>query len=284
MKLLNKLKNFPTINFISVEDRPSRRNKLLNTIDTNFGELKTSPNIFKRYAPGDYKIKFPKKDWFISFNHSAIYGENSNGFIGAVTSHLESIKKWYENTDEEYGFFCEDDLSFDTVNYWNFSWEDFLSNLPEDWDCVQLQIIKSTSKTNFSNPSTICYPENKLRKREIVNWGCCAYIIKRDRARRIIDSYYNGDEIILEYNGFDYSKRIETYGINNRWAYYPSVENIVYTNFKNKTVYSFPLFVEDISQKTTFRESNDDQNIDSYFTVMSWWKSVGYKLSVKDFV
>lgn len=284
MKTSDKLKNFPTINFISVEDRPSRRNKLLKTIDTNFRKLKTSPNIFKRYTPGDYKIKFPEKDWFVSFYEKQIYGDSANGCIGATTSHLETIKKWYENTDEEYGFFCEDDLSLDTVNYWNFSWEDFLSILPEDWDCVQLQVIKCNVKNKLSNSSSICYPKSKLTKRELVNWGCCAYIIKRDRARRIIDSYYNGDEIILEYKGYDYEERIKNYGLNNGWAYYASVENVVYTNFKNKSVYSFPLFVEDISHKTTVRENNDNQNIDSYFTVMSWWKSVGYKLSVKDFI
>lgn len=284
MELRNKLKNFPTINFISVEDRPSRREQLLNKLESDFGGLKTSPNIFKRYVPGDYKIKFPEKDWFMPLGDPIIFGEFGNGFIGATTSHLESIKKWYENTDEEYGFFCEDDLSFGTVNYWNFSWEDFLNILPKDWECIQLTIIRCNNYINYANTSRICYPECKIRERDICNFGCQAYLINRRRAEKMINSYYNGNEIIFEYNGDDYLERIQLYGIENRWAYYPTIENIIYTNFENSKVYSFPLFVEDISQHTTVRNYNDDQNIDSYFSVMTWWKSVGHKLLIDQFI
>ena len=39
----------------------------------------------------------------------------SSGEVGCVTSHLKSIKHWYETTDTEYGIFMEDDCDFCSV-------------------------------------------------------------------------------------------------------------------------------------------------------------------------
>ena len=33
----------------------------------------------------------------------------------------------------------EDDCSLDLVKYWNFTWRDFFSRIPYDWDVVQMQ-------------------------------------------------------------------------------------------------------------------------------------------------
>ena len=42
----------------------------------------------------------------------------SSGEVGCVTSHLKSIKHWYETTDTEYGIFMEDDCDFCSVKHW----------------------------------------------------------------------------------------------------------------------------------------------------------------------
>ena len=63
-----------------------------------------------------------------------------DGTKGCVVSHIKMIKKWYDETDEEYAFFCEDDLKLETVNHWNFSWTEFIQSLPEDAECVQLAV------------------------------------------------------------------------------------------------------------------------------------------------
>ena len=42
-------------------------------------------------------------------------------------------------------------LSLKTVNYWNFTWNEFVSSLPEDWDCVQLLLIRDEIKNIYES-------------------------------------------------------------------------------------------------------------------------------------
>ena len=55
----------------------------------------------------------------------------------------KAIKEFYENTDDPYAVIFEDDVVFETVKYWNFTWKDFVSKLPHDWDCIQMSIIST---------------------------------------------------------------------------------------------------------------------------------------------
>jgi hypothetical protein len=63
------------------------------------------------------------------------------GEIGCVTSHLKAIRHWLDTSDSPYAVFMEDDCSLDLVRFWPFTWRDFYSRLPYDWDCVQISII-----------------------------------------------------------------------------------------------------------------------------------------------
>lgn len=200
-----------------------------------------------------------------------------DGTKGAVISHLKMIKIWYDTTDEEYGFFCEDDLSFETVKYWNFTWEDFVNNLPENWDCIQL----------------LCCGENlseiKLRRRYWNDWSVGAYIITRKYAKILIDSYVREDKFILQYPK------------NDHWA--PLAENLIYyspetiigIDCPSYNIYTFPLFVEDITFSTTFFNRNlkdmgvdigryfknhKDHHLESYYKVIEWWKTIGKNLTI----
>ena len=65
----------------------------------------------------------------------------TSGEIGCVTSHLKAIKHWMDTSDSPYAVIMEDDVCLDTVRFWNFSWNDFYSKVPYDWDTIQLAII-----------------------------------------------------------------------------------------------------------------------------------------------
>ena len=70
------------------------------------------------------------------------YPEDMNsGEIGCTTSHLKAIKHWLNTSDSPYAIIMEDDVSLDTVKFWDFKWVDFYSKIPYDWDVVQLAII-----------------------------------------------------------------------------------------------------------------------------------------------
>jgi hypothetical protein len=109
-----KLKNFPPINFISVDKSEDRRNLLYEKF-ANYNLTNIRPHIFEVYNDEDHH--------YIGESFRELNGIGR----GPTTSHLKAIKDWYFDTEEEYAFFCEDDISFDTVKYWNFTWEEFFN-------------------------------------------------------------------------------------------------------------------------------------------------------------
>ena len=92
----------------------------------------------------------------------------SSGEVGCVTSHLKSIKHWYDTTDTEYGIFMEDDCDFCSVKHWPFSWREFMSRMPYDWDCLQIAIINPRRLIANIHPryvddfSTACFATLKV--------------------------------------------------------------------------------------------------------------------------
>ena len=253
-----KLKNFPSVNFISIEESQDRRNILYEMFE-EYEIQKVTPHIYKKYRDEDHKI---------------IEGPlvNHNG-KGPVTSHLKAIKEWYENTDEPYTFFCEDDLSLDTVKYWNFTWDEFFNSLPENWNIVQLCLIREDMFIFFN-------PEVKLRNRCWCDWSACAYLITRKHAEHLIKNYYPNDYIHLEYKGNDKEFRENEY--SSFWFLLPQVENMVYSFFEGGN-YVFPLFVENVSFNSTWSGGDDNWlNRYSHDEIINWWETKGKNKDLND--
>ena len=271
----NPLKNFPSFNFVSIEESEDRRKNLYQNFN-KYGLTNIRPNIFSRYKENDVELKYSKKDWFIPPQN--FFNEEYLPNVGALISHLKAIKNWYENTNEECAFFCEDDMSFETVKYWNFSWEEFYNKLPEDWQCIQLSISR-IQPTMFE----FFQPEVHLRERQLTDFSCCAYLIRRSHAKKLLDNYYDGKILTYDYLGDDYDQRLNS-NPNNVSAYYPYIENVIYTIFDNKKVYTFPLFVEDPDNVSTLNgQYKEEHNTYPYRSIMNWWKEKGLKISIDNF-
>jgi len=234
-EIMNKLQDFPTTYYVSLEECKDRQEKL----EKAFSDYNVYPKaiLSKRYAESNDTItgKF-------------VYQLN-DGTKGCCVSHLKAIQEWYENTNEEYAFFCEDDLSLETIEYWDFTWNEFISQLPEDWECVQLLTIRDD------------FEGIELRERYWNDWGATAYILKRSYAKKIIDTYIK-DTYHLE--------------IPNQ-EIMPLIENILFTSLGQ--VYTIPLFVENIEFDSTFVGNDDDVNegqknnhIKAYNSVINLWK------------
>jgi FkbM family methyltransferase len=251
-----KLKNFPSVNFISIEESEDRRKVLYQQFE-KYGITDITPHIYKKYRDEDHKI---------------IEGPlvNHNG-KGPVTSHLKAIKEWYENTDEPYTFFCEDDLSLDTVKYWNFTWDEFFNSLPENWNIVQLCLIREDMFIFFN-------PEVKFRHRFLCDWSACAYLITRKHAENLIKNYYPDDYIHLEYKGTDKEFRENEY--SSFWFLLPQVENMVYSSFGGGN-FVFPLFVENIFEPT-WRNDENWINRKCRNEILEWWDLKGSNKTLND--
>jgi hypothetical protein len=259
----NKLKGLPPVHFISITDTPERREVLCKKFK-RWGIENETPHIFDRYVDEDHKIE------------SDMLDRLSIGSRGPVTSHLKAIREWYENTDEEIAFFCEDDLGFDSVQYWNFNWKQFFAELPSDWGCVQLALIRRYFDHFMVG----------LRSRCWCDWSACAYIINRKHAGLLLENYYSSDVFTLNLVGDSVDIRVD-------WAKVPTVETIIFSPVTG--IYSAPLFVEDINNcKSTYLHLVEDDvdissgqadhdHISSYQYAMDWWKNTGKNLNIKQF-
>lgn len=253
-----KLKNFPPVHFISIIDSEERRKLLFDKfLENNITNV--TQHVFKRYEEGDYVLNGQLIDKIVGSGR------------GPLTSHLRAIKSWYYGTDEPYALFCEDDLSLETVRYWNFTWEEFFNELPKDWECVQLCWVREQdSMFRFLI---------EIRERCWCDWSACCYLIKRSYAKKLISHYYRDEEFVLDYAGIDKNERPE-------WALVPNAENIIFSKFN--IVYGFPLFCEDIRNlDSSIKDSKDKYNnrhwnIYSYDTIIEWWHNTGKNLTLFD--
>ncbi len=238
----NKLENFPSVYYVSLEESKDRQENL----ERQFAEYGITPTaiLSKRYSESDDEITGKFLD------------QMNGGTIGCVVSHLKAIRKWYEETDEDYAFFCEDDLSLETVQYWDFTWEEFIETIPEDACRVQLLIIQENFET-FD-----------IHKRLWNDWAGTAYIITRNYAKTLVENYCLGE------------KRFHLELPGSRNVLIPLLENVLFETLED-VCYSVPLFVEDVRFSTTFSPEEDNEVVNNQKrghyeareTVLNYWKN-----------
>ena len=125
-----KLKNIGPIYYLNIDGQPERREYMENQF--KYWEIENYTRI----------SAYDGRDDDLSDIIKGRYPEDMNsGEIGCTTSHLKAIKHWLDTSDSSYAIIMEDDVSLETVQFWDFKWVDFYSKIPYDWDVVQLAII-----------------------------------------------------------------------------------------------------------------------------------------------
>jgi len=110
----------------------------------------------------------------------------TQGELGCTMSHLKAIKHFYFKTQLDSIIICEDDIVFDTVPYWPFTWNGFMSYAPYDWDVLQCAI------TSTKNLRANLHPR-------LINDFCAAfYVITRHHAAKILKLHCRGDKYRLD--------------------------------------------------------------------------------------
>lgn len=167
----------------------------------------------------------------------------SQGELGCTMSHLKAIKYFYYETDLDYIIICEDDIVFDTVQFWPFTWRGFLSRVPYDWDVLQCAI------TSTKNLRANLHPR-------LINDFCAAfYVITRHHAEKIIKHHVRG----------------EKYKLDQRIKPRAASEEIIYNSGRT---YSIPLFTYRYDFDSGIHQEHIEifhkQNVEG---VMNFWKS-----------
>jgi GR25 family glycosyltransferase involved in LPS biosynthesis len=168
----------------------------------------------------------------------------SNNEIACTISHLKTIKHWLDTSKSEYAIIMEDDLVLDTVNNWQWTWNEFLSKINLDYEMLQLSIIHR-DRVNTS-----------LHYREVRDSSTACYLIKRSWAKRLINDYTENNKFVF--------KKI----VNQR----PPVAD--YLIYHGAICLAFPLFtysldfgssINEEDFNTTHKRSKDE--------VLSFWKT-----------
>ena len=171
-----KLKGLPPIYYINLDDQPER---------VTFME-----DQFKYWEIDDYE-RISAYDGRDGRDLGEIlkgrYPDNmSSGEVGCVTSHLKALKHFLENSDSPCLLMMEDDCDLEVVKHWDFTWKDFYSHLPYDYDVVQLAII---------NPAEL---HVKLHKRFVNDFSTACYLITRHHAEKLVRLHCRGDKYKLD--------------------------------------------------------------------------------------
>ena len=252
--MYKKLLNFPNLNILTIKSTTDRQ-KILDQQIKNLGlsavwhngyELGIDDELLKTSVTGKHVDKLKPLEIIISL------------------SHLKMVKQWYDTTSEPFGLFCEDDINFDCVQHWNFTWDEYVNSLPADWSSVQMVLVKETPISNY-----------RLQKRTQHNWSAAAYLITRSYAKVLIDSYIKGVE-----------KYELTIPCHNDVS--PVAENILFQMAKPND-YTFPVLTENVDFVSTFHLHGGENSVKipnqfSEYQAKNWWKTIGYQLTIDDLV
>lgn len=169
-----KLRNLPRIYVNSFEKNEGRR-EVLRSHFFNLGVenysfvVTTAEQDRARQFVGDYRYILDPKIYLVT------------------AAYLETIRNWYETTDEEYALFFEDDVWLETAKYWNFTWDDFINKLPKNWECVHLGTVYAMGMDwNWRQL------QPNIRKSTFAD-SMLMSLIRRSHAKRLIENYIVGE-------------------------------------------------------------------------------------------
>ena len=249
---MHKLKNFPEIYWLSLPNSKERQEYMYR----QFYKYNLPSIMVEGYdGKSDDYLNLP------NLVEGAYFPQMNSCEVACAISHVKMVKHWYETSDSDYAIFFEDDINLETINYWNFSWDDVMNILPSEWNVIQMCLIR------VEDIDTV-----RLHMRTNINWSLGAYLINRKYAKRLIEDYCPENKYTLFLKGDP--KAI------------PFAENVIYFLGEPHT-YTLPLFVENTSFNSVFypefiENTHKDNNIKSSQFVYNWWKENGQNKNIQD--
>jgi hypothetical protein len=228
---LNKLEGFGPVYVINMEKSKDRKEH----IEGQFKKYNVDQYIFTKAIDGSSE----DLSQFV-VNHDSL--PVTGGEAACSISHLRAIEQWLQSSDSDYAIFVEDDVSFETVDFWSFEWKDFIKSIDYAYDVLQLAIIN-----NFT-------VNTRLHLREFLDWSTSVYLIKRPYAEKLIKKHKLEDKYVLS--------NLKNFAV---------AEGVF---FSKALCYSIPLFTYSVDLGSylnedhvgTFHKNSKDQ-------VMEYWKN-----------
>ncbi len=236
-----KLKGLPPLYYINIDGEPERDAYMQAQL--KYWEIEDATRI----------SAYDGREDDLSGILKGRYPDNmSSGEVGCTTSHLKAIKYWLDTSDSPCALMVEDDLDFDLVKYWDFTWKDFYSLIPFDYDVVQLAII-------CTGPLHV-----KLHSRFVNDFSTAAYLINRHHAEKLLKFHVRGDKYKLDN------------GVKPRAV----ADDLIYNS---GNTYSIPLWLYRIALGSSIHPEHIDMlHKHNHEAILNFWKQNGARLAIRD--
>ena len=240
-KSVYKLKNIPPIYYLNLDGQPERKQYMEEQF--KYWEIEN----YTRISAYDGRTDD------LSDIISGRYPDNMNsGEIGCTTSHLKAIKHWIETSDSQCAIFMEDDVDLEVARYWDFTWKDFQSLVPYDYDVIQLAII-------CTGPLHV-----KLHRRFVNDFSTAAYMITRHHAEKLLKFHI----------------RNEKYKLDNGSKPRAVADDLIYNS---GNTFSIPLFLYKIALGSSIHpEHVDIFHKSSHDGLVDFWSQNGAKMNIRE--
>ena len=159
----------------------------------SFNNLKRKEEMENRFKQLDITCLFYDG---VNNNDPRIFNNNGFGAWSCMIGHLDMIQNFYENSEKEFGIFCEDDI---------FIHKDFVKKLPdiiEDFKLMELDVLllgylisfKIRPEYNGFEFKSVNNDSNNNLKYVYNNypndlWGSQMYMLTKKHAKYLLDNY-----------------------------------------------------------------------------------------------
>jgi len=174
-KSLYKVKGLPPIYYLNLDGQPERRQYMEEQF--KYWEIEN----YTRISAYD-----GREDDLSDILKGRYPDAMTSGEVGCVTSHLKALKHFLETSDSPCALIMEDDCDLDVIKHWGFTWKDFFSKIPYDYDVIQLAII-NTVQVHI-----------RLHRRFVNDFSTACYLITRHHAQKLINLHVRDDKYKLD--------------------------------------------------------------------------------------
>ena len=237
-KAAYKLKGLPPIYYLNLDGQPERAQYMEDQF--KYWEIENYTRISSYDGRSDDLSDIIKGKYPDMMN---------SGEVGCVTTHLKTLKHFVEETDYPYILVMEDDCDLSTVSHWGFTWKDFYSKVPYDYDVVQLAII---------NPAQV---HLQIHRRFVNDFSTACYMITRHHAQKLVNLHCRDDKYKLDN------------GVKPRAV----ADDLIYNS---GNTFSIPLFLYKIELGSSIHDIHIDVfHRSSYEGLWHFWKNQSVDIS-----
>ena len=242
-KAVYKQKGLPPIYVINLDDKPERWKFMEDQF--KYWQIENYQRISAYDGRGDNDLGEILKGRYPD--------QMTSGEVGCVTSHLKALKMFLE-TDEPCLLMMEDDCDISNVFHWGFTWKDFYSKIPYDYDVVQLAII-CTGDIHV-----------RLHKRFVNDFSTACYVISRYHAEKLVRLHCRGDKYKLDQ------------GVKPR----PVADDLIYNSGNS---FAIPLLVYKFELGSSIHPVHvDAYHKQNYEAQVNYWTQNGANIDIADYM